>query len=610
MKRILILTCLCIFTSWFCDRVFSQHVVLDWENTIQGNGSVFGAGKESMLQVLKLNSNRLLLACYTQSDSGYDKSMNADPVLPHVSGEWLYMIDSRGNKIWDRDFWGARGWPNGLAQISDDSLVMTVTTQEFTPIYDVTDTFTQPRSNGYNAYATWTLGFDTLGNKQWDKTFDIGLDSTYHIPFTNVAFRFGMCMYDIKAKNGKVFQFGRANPQPTVVGGDVIPNNCLIASPLEQGGPYPSPLKYHDMLLYQLDPKNPSKYEWQHLYGGDSSDVGFRILALNDGGLLLAGITTSNASCNQTVSVHNKPHWDWYVVRTDSVGNPIWQQTYGGNNKEILTGIIDAGNNNYLQTGYTYSPQSFDVTGSSINDTTIWMLMIDSLGNKLWDKRYGGCTGIFHDYSYSNPFLENALPNSVEGLKTSDGGFLFVASVNDSLPCGDVSEPGKGGFDYWLLKLDTQGNKLWDKRYGGTLDDYAEHVVEMSPGHYIVGGISKSPIGGDKSEASLGTTDMWIVAVTDTLLTTSIQHYNFEQSYTIAVSPNPAKDIFTINTTAMDASEKLNLNIFNSLGKEIKSIKSISSSQTINCNGWNTGIYLLKFTDSKGRIGSKKIVKE
>src|SRR6188768_4056809 len=73
---------------------------------------------------------------------------------------------------------------------------------------------------------------------------------------------------------------------------------------------------------------------------------------------------------------------------------------------------------------------------------------------KIWDHTYGG----------------SSLDVLTELIQTSDGGFVLGGSSN-SILSGDISEDTIGGNDFWIVRVDSNGNKLWDKRFGGTKDD-------------------------------------------------------------------------------------------------------------------------------------------
>jgi hypothetical protein len=113
---------------------------------------------------------------------------------------------------------------------------------------------------------------------------------------------------------------------------------------------------------------------------------------------------------------------------------------------------------------------------------------------KQWDKRFGGT-----DY---------------EGIysiqQTTDGGYILGGYSNSGMG-GDKTEDSRGGFDYWIVKTDANGNKQWDKRFGGTDDDFLSTIQQTTDRGYILGGISSSSIGGDKTEDSRGGSDYWIV---------------------------------------------------------------------------------------------------
>src|SRR6185503_1334012 len=88
-----------------------------------------------------------------------------------------------------------------------------------------------------------------------------------------------------------------------------------------------------------------------------------------------------------------------------------------------------------------------------------------------WAKTYGGGA----DESGASGYI-------ISVQQTSEGGYV-VAGETDSF--------GTGG-DFWLLKLDSDGNIEWEKAYGGTEFDIAYSVQQTSDGGYIAAGSTLS----------------------------------------------------------------------------------------------------------------------
>ncbi len=116
---------------------------------------------------------------------------------------------------------------------------------------------------------------------------------------------------------------------------------------------------------------------------------------------------------------------DVYLVKTDSLGDTLWTKTYGGNYPDYGLSVIRTPDGGYIITGATlsYGAGSWDV----------YLLKIDSLGNTLWTKTYGGGEG---DEGW---FLS----------PTSDGGFIIT---------GYTESYGAGHADVYLIKTDSLGN--------------------------------------------------------------------------------------------------------------------------------------------------------
>ena len=78
---------------------------------------------------------------------------------------------------------------------------------------------------------------------------------------------------------------------------------------------------------------------------------------------------------------------------------------------------------------------------------------------------------------------------------------------------GDITDEPKGSDDFWVLKIDANGNKIWDKRYGGAGWDGLARMLETTDGGYLLGGHSQSNISGDKSENAFGKADFWVLKI-------------------------------------------------------------------------------------------------
>lgn len=188
---------------------------------------------------------------------------------------------------------------------------------------------------------------------------------------------------------------------------------------------------------------------------------------------------------------------DYWIVRTDLSGTKQYDSTIGGSSSDFMTCLIGAHDGGYVAGGYSESPVSGLKTEPCRGAYDYWVLKMNIDGHIIWQKTLGGSLG---DYMTSV-------------AQTRDGGFL-VGGYSNSDISGEKSENSKGGYDYWIVKLDSSGNKQWDKTFGGSGDDMLTGVAELDSGQYIMAGTSNSPVSGDKTSGTVGGTgdpDFWVI---------------------------------------------------------------------------------------------------
>ncbi len=207
--------------------------------------------------------------------------------------------------------------------------------------------------------------------------------------------------------------------------------------------------------------------EWSKHYGGSKADAANDFQRTADGGFIAVGYARST---DQDLT-GNKGLSDYWVVKLDTTGELEWQHNYGGADNDIATAVLQTNDGGYIVAGGTVS---FDgqVSGNHGAEDA-WVLRLDQLGNILWKKTYGGTL---------NERAESIQP-------TSDGGFVLSGySQSDD---GDLTD-NKGDFDYWVFKINANGDLIWQKNIGGSLSDYAFDAVETTDGGFLIVGSSFS----------------------------------------------------------------------------------------------------------------------
>jgi hypothetical protein len=264
---------------------------------------------------------------------------------------------------------------------------------------------------------------------------------------------------------------------------------------------------------------------WNMTFGGTGDDVAYSVQQTSDGGFILAGYTDSYGAGSS----------DFWLVKTDSSGNKQWDQTFGGANSDIARSVYETSNGGYIIAGCTdYSAAGmYDArlvrmnsnrdllwdmtlggtgwdTAESVQETSdggvifagytgtygagyydAWLVKIDPYGCIQWDKTFGGSG--------------RDVATSVQ--ETSDGGYIIAGSTQPQggylFSTGFMSPIDVDFADAWLVKIDSNGNKQWDKTFGGTDWDTAESVQETSDGGYILAGYTKS--------YGAGGSDFWLI---------------------------------------------------------------------------------------------------
>ncbi|MEE9575360.1 MAG: T9SS type A sorting domain-containing protein [Gammaproteobacteria bacterium] len=202
-------------------------------------------------------------------------------------------------------------------------------------------------------------------------------------------------------------------------------------------------------LLMLLMPIGLQAQTFQMLYDASSSYCKANsIISTTDGGYIAVGQ-------NERYDV---PASDMLVVKLDGDGDTLWTRTFGGNQAEAAYEVIQTWDGGYMITGKT---KSFGV-----GNYDMLFVKLNSNSTIEWTKTYGG------------PGYDAA-----ESIEEINGGFITY---------GWTQSFGAGGWDGLLMRLDTNGDTLWTRTYGGIGDDYPFSLVATFDGGYLLAGATTS----------------------------------------------------------------------------------------------------------------------
>lgn len=230
--------------------------------------------------------------------------------------------------------------------------------------------------------------------------------------------------------------------------------------------------------------------EWKKTFGGSSFEDIRSILQTADGGYIIVGETYSN---DGDITDGNNGSFDGWMMKLDKNGDIEWSRTLGGEDMDDFSSVQQTADGGYIVAGTTASDQNTtDITDGNNGNFDGLVMKFDADGNKLWDKTFGG--------SSTDGF------SSIQ--QTADGGYIVAGHSLSSN--GDITDGNNGSWDGWIVKLDGNGNKQWLKTLGGSSSDEFYSVQQTADGGYIIAGYTGSNQG-DISDGNNGYEDGWIV---------------------------------------------------------------------------------------------------
>ena len=255
-------------------------------------------------------------------------------------------------------------------------------------------------------------------------------------------------------------------------------NDYFVASRISSiDGDVTEAFGVYDMWITQLN--MDGSLVWQKTFGGSGGEYPEDIITTVDSCIVFCGHTSSSDGLIDT----NYGLSDIVVIKMDTLGNIIWQSILPGSRGESAHSIIQTSDGGYILTGFSYSDDGFFGDHIGVTEySDIVVVKLDAFGVVEWLKSYGSD--------------RDDIGQQI--IETSDGNFIIVGSK-------------WGGFavesQYYIVKISLTGEVIWEKLYGGSEGDYAHAVLEISPGRYLVSGESYSS-DGDVYGAH-GSRDVW-----------------------------------------------------------------------------------------------------
>jgi len=330
---------------------------------------------------------------------------------------------------------------------------------------------------------------------------------------------------------------------------------------------------FRDMWVVKLNVNGG--IQWQRSLGGSSTDSGRCVIQTEDGGYMVVGESMSN---DGDVSV-NHGNSDFWVVKLDEDGVIAWEKSLGGPAADIASAVCQLSDGSYVVAGYVGS----GVPGHH-GSFDYWVIKLSEYGEIIWDRVFGG----------------SSIDKAFDLKATSDGGLIVVGdtqSVN-----GDVIG-NDGGLDIWAIKLNGDGEIVWQKTIGGSMGEGCYSVDQTSDGGYILGGFTWSIDGDVSGSINRGDSDFWVVKLAPESVGTEEA-----RSHSVDLYPNPAQEAISVHVHGQPEGAPLHISVSDPLGRSLIR-QNLPNGQRLDIAALPPGLYILSAVTASGTRYSGKITK-
>ncbi len=321
--------------------------------------------------------------------------------------------------------------------------------------------------------------------------------------------------------------------------------------------------KGYDYHILKLDQQGQKV--WEKYFSGNQHDYLSATVSTREGGFLLAGTSYSSLGLDKKDKSNGSS--DIWLIKIDENGEEQWQKTIGTRYSEEARSVTQTTDEGYIVAGSTNHPRSgygskdvlvikLDKKGRIISQLILGGKGLDEVEKVIPTKDGGVLMGIYsRSGAIGNEELSmindqrSRISNSSTALNVKNGSGQNKGDASTSLSMtntqsgnssnvilsgaeGSVNYYPKtsnnyGEGDYWIIKLDKNGNVQWEKNFGGSEDDHVRTMALTDSG-YIIGGESRSETSGNKRAKLEEGTDLWVLALDEDGNEEWQQSYNFK----------------------------------------------------------------------------------
>ena len=423
-------------------------------------------------------------------------------------------------------------------------------------------------SEPYAVYAPFVIRTDNLGHVIWSRTYEtvytaksIIEDSDGNFVFAGWSSLTGhadICVFKISSTGDSIWTRNYGLPESGDYGEciiEAIDGGFIVVG--SRGTYLYSPMA----SILHIDPSGDTL--WSRDFGGHDCDYCLSVVRFGEEGYLMAGWSDSGSSPD-----------DYYIIRTGLRGDTLWTRRYNYSHGYTSWGMSIA---------YIEDERCAIVAGfcdSSAFETKIWLVKIDEWGDTIWTKTYGGS--------------DDDLAFSI--CTTTDGGCAVA---------GETNSYGAGGSDMYVLRINSDGDTLWTRTFGGPQNDIGNSIIQTSDGGFVITG----------SYGILSGSYLYLVKIDPT----GIVEWKSKVplNWDISAYPNPFNAQVSI-TLEIPEEDELSIRVFDNTGKLVRDVYDGSVSEGTHEFIWNgmdnreekspSGVYYIKAASSEKTIRTKAVL--